>query len=120
MWTSTMVDFGYKHSFSKEDLFEVRRDEKFEWTKEKFDMLNAEALKGAKYSLFKVLFKIFRGKFLCALTLMTIQNILQFAGPLLLKEILLFIEDEDAPDWKGYVFAASMFVAFLLRSIITQ
>ena len=49
-----------------------------------------------------------------------IANVLQFSGPLMINEILIFLEDPSVPNHMGYIWASILVVCFLLRTIILQ
>ncbi|KRX01143.1 P-loop containing nucleoside triphosphate hydrolase [Pseudocohnilembus persalinus] len=60
------------------------------------------------------------GIFWKASVFMVIGNCMQFAGPLLMKEILIYLQDPRVENYKGYVYASGIFVALLLRVILMQ
>ncbi|KRX00810.1 P-loop containing nucleoside triphosphate hydrolase [Pseudocohnilembus persalinus] len=47
-------------------------------------------------------------------------NLLQFAGPLFLKQILIFLEDSDKPTYQGYIWASCIFLCFFTKIFLTQ
>jgi hypothetical protein len=43
---------------------------------------------------------------------------MQFSGPIFLKLILLYIEDKEIPEYKGYVWASCIVGAFLIKTLL--
>lgn len=47
-------------------------------------------------------------------------NLLQFAGPLMINEILIFLQNPSIPSHMGFVWASVLVVSYLVRSIVLQ
>ena len=67
-----------------------------------------------KFSLIKALHKCFGRKFYSCGILKLFADILGFAGPLFLHEIVNFIGNKDVKSWMGYVYATGLCTAGLL------
>uniref|UniRef100_A0A158PA92 ABC-type glutathione-S-conjugate transporter n=1 Tax=Angiostrongylus cantonensis TaxID=6313 RepID=A0A158PA92_ANGCA len=69
-------------------------------------------------SVVACLFAMFRWEFLTATILKVISDILQFANPFLLHQLIGFVSDPKAPLWIGLAYAVLMFTASEVRSFI--
>jgi ATP-binding cassette subfamily C (CFTR/MRP) protein 1 len=120
LWTNKMINYGRKNAFQEDDLFEIRKDQKFAYSRDSF--ANHYNKKGAKSykSVGRSMLAVIRTPLFVASLLLIISNLLQFAGPLLLKEILKYLAMPTIPDWKGWVYASGMFAAFLIKAIMNQ
>ena len=67
-----------------------------------------------------VLFGLGKKRYLFACVLAVVANLFLFSGPLLLKEILLYLEDEDDDSKIGYLWASLLFVCYFLRVFTLQ
>jgi len=120
LWTNKMINYGRKHAFQGNDLFEIRKDQKFAYSRDNFaHHYNKKGAKSYK-SVGRSMLAVIRAPLFIASVLLIISNLLQFAGPLLLKEILKYMAMPTIPDWKGWVYASGMFAAFLLKAIMNQ
>jgi len=66
------------------------------------------------------MFAVIKSPLFFAAFLLIISNLLQFAGPLLLKEILKFMSSPTMPSWRGWAYASAMFAAFVTRAVMNQ
>jgi ATP-binding cassette subfamily C (CFTR/MRP) protein 1 len=72
------------------------------------------------------LFRAFGPPFLLAVLLKLSQDILKFVSPQILKQLVIFVqqdpEDADAalPNWAGYVLACCLFAVSIVQSIVLQ
>ncbi|KAI1717212.1 ABC transporter transmembrane region domain-containing protein [Ditylenchus destructor] len=68
-------------------------------------------------SIIRVLWTLFKWDFIGATVVKLFSDLLQFANPLLLSELIAFTEDRNAAWWYGYFIAFALFIASELRSI---
>jgi len=71
-------------------------------------------------SLPKVLFRSFGAFFSLSIVLKLAQDALAFTGPQLLKYLIAFVGDDQAPQWKGYLIAVGLFVTASIQTIFLQ
>ncbi|XP_069503216.1 multidrug resistance-associated protein 1 isoform X2 [Ambystoma mexicanum] len=69
-------------------------------------------------SLFKVLYKTFGPYFLMSFLFKAIHDIMMFAGPEILKLLIRFVRDKNAPDWQGYFYTVLLFVSAGIQTLI--
>ncbi|XP_036051966.1 multidrug resistance-associated protein 1 isoform X4 [Onychomys torridus] len=69
-------------------------------------------------SLFKVLYKTFGPYFLMSFLFKALHDLMMFAGPEILKLIINFVNDREAPDWQGYFYTALLFVTACLQTLV--
>ncbi|KAL1778841.1 multidrug resistance-associated protein 1 [Sigmodon hispidus] len=69
-------------------------------------------------SLFKVLYKTFGPYFLMSFLFKALHDLMMFAGPEILKLIINFVNDREAPDWQGYFYTALLFVSACLQTLV--
>ncbi|KAI6235875.1 hypothetical protein M3Y95_00097800 [Aphelenchoides besseyi] len=69
-------------------------------------------------SIIRRLMSIFKGQFLLATFAKIVSDGLQFVNPLLLGELITFIDDPTLPQWYGIGLALGMFVTAETRSIL--
>ncbi|XP_056309877.1 multidrug resistance-associated protein 1-like [Danio aesculapii] len=72
------------------------------------------------FVLFWTLAKIFGPYFLAGTLFLVIQDALMFSIPQVLSLLLGYVRDEDAPLWKGYLFAFSLFLLSCLQSLFNH
>ncbi|KAI6217810.1 hypothetical protein M3Y99_01748700 [Aphelenchoides fujianensis] len=61
---------------------------------------------------------IFKWQFIGALAAKLVSDVLQYANPLLLGELITYIEDPKAPMWRGIALALLMFASAETRSLL--
>ncbi|XP_021513222.1 multidrug resistance-associated protein 1 isoform X3 [Meriones unguiculatus] len=69
-------------------------------------------------SLFKVLYKTFGPYFLMSFLFKALHDLMMFAGPEILKLIINFVNDREAPNWQGYFYTALLFVSACLQTLV--
>ncbi|CAD5214570.1 unnamed protein product [Bursaphelenchus okinawaensis] len=69
-------------------------------------------------SILAILWKFFRREFLGASVLKFLTDLLQFANPLLLGQMITYTENKHAPVWQGVGLALLMFTAAETRSFL--
>uniref|UniRef100_A0A9L0SLR3 Multidrug resistance-associated protein 1 n=1 Tax=Equus caballus TaxID=9796 RepID=A0A9L0SLR3_HORSE len=69
-------------------------------------------------SLFKVLYKTFGPYFLMSFLFKALHDLMMFAGPEILKLLINFVNDQQAPDWQGYFYTALLFISACLQTLV--
>ncbi|XP_071797864.1 multidrug resistance-associated protein 1-like [Asterias amurensis] len=69
-------------------------------------------------SLMKALIKTFGGIFLIGSFIKLVTDILVFASPELLKQLIAYTEDKSIFLWRGYFYAILIFLAAVLQSVL--
>uniref|UniRef100_A0A8C2FDW7 ATP-binding cassette, sub-family C (CFTR/MRP), member 6a n=1 Tax=Cyprinus carpio TaxID=7962 RepID=A0A8C2FDW7_CYPCA len=149
-WYGRLVVKGYRSPLQAEDLWSLREEDtsekiicdlEKEWAKQWAKMqhaLNGTQALGYKLSeqtqllrklhkeqisgfcLLRTLAKNFGPYFLTGTLCLVIQDAFMFSIPQVLSLLLGFVRDEDAPLWKGYLFAFLMFLLSCLQSLFNH
>ncbi|XP_006892781.1 PREDICTED: multidrug resistance-associated protein 1 [Elephantulus edwardii] len=69
-------------------------------------------------SLFKVLYKTFGPYFLMSFLFKALHDLMMFAGPEILKLLINFVNDKEAPNWQGYFYTALLFISACLQTLV--
>ncbi|XP_063790448.1 multidrug resistance-associated protein 1 isoform X2 [Pseudophryne corroboree] len=69
-------------------------------------------------SLFKALYKTFGPYFFMSSFFKFTHDVLMFSGPEILKLLIKFVGDKDAPNWHGYLYTALLFLCACLQTLI--
>ncbi|CAD5119335.1 DgyrCDS7955 [Dimorphilus gyrociliatus] len=87
---------------------------------ERETLINRAIRKTKRPSLSWIIFKQFFWRFFPSIPIKFICDCLLFVSPILLKKLLRFINDSDAPKLNGYLCAIAMFLAIQAHSILLQ
>ncbi|XP_049645216.1 multidrug resistance-associated protein 1 [Suncus etruscus] len=69
-------------------------------------------------SLFKVLYKTFGPYFVMSFFFKAMHDLMMFMGPLLLRLLINFVNDKQAPDWQGYFYTVLLFLSACLQTVV--
>nr|XP_056722202.1 multidrug resistance-associated protein 1-like [Euleptes europaea] len=69
-------------------------------------------------SLFKVLYKTFGPYFLMSFLFKAFHDLMMFTGPEILKLLIRFVTDKEAPSWQGYFYTGLLFVCACLQTLV--
>uniref|UniRef100_A0A8C0HFM2 Multidrug resistance-associated protein 1 n=1 Tax=Chelonoidis abingdonii TaxID=106734 RepID=A0A8C0HFM2_CHEAB len=69
-------------------------------------------------SLLKVLYKTFGPYFLMSFLFKACHDLMMFSGPEILKLLINFVNDKDAPNWQGYLYTGLLFACACLQTLI--
>uniref|UniRef100_A0A8D0L527 Multidrug resistance-associated protein 1 n=1 Tax=Sphenodon punctatus TaxID=8508 RepID=A0A8D0L527_SPHPU len=69
-------------------------------------------------SLSKVLYKAFGSYFLMSFLFKAFHDLMMFTGPEILKLLINFVNDKDAPNWQGYLYTCLLFVSACLQTLV--
>uniref|UniRef100_A0AAR2JQW4 ABC-type glutathione-S-conjugate transporter n=1 Tax=Pygocentrus nattereri TaxID=42514 RepID=A0AAR2JQW4_PYGNA len=149
-WFSGLVVKGYRSPLTAEDLWSLREkdtskkiisDLEREWSmqcaKLKERCENVKALgcriteqtqllqklrqeQSSGFLLLRTLARTFGTYFLSGTLCLIIHDAFMFSIPQVLSLLLGFVRDEDAPLWKGYLFAFTMFLLSCLQSLFNH
>uniref|UniRef100_A0A8C1V5M9 ABC-type glutathione-S-conjugate transporter n=1 Tax=Cyprinus carpio TaxID=7962 RepID=A0A8C1V5M9_CYPCA len=136
-WFGRLVVKGYRSPLKAEDLWSLREqdtsekiicDLEKEWAKQWAKMQHEQTQllrklhkeQSSGFCLLRTLAKNFGPYFLTGTLCLVIQDIFMFSIPQVLSLLLGFVRDEDAPLWKGYVFAFLMVLLSCLQSLFNH
>uniref|UniRef100_A0A8C1V729 ABC-type glutathione-S-conjugate transporter n=1 Tax=Cyprinus carpio TaxID=7962 RepID=A0A8C1V729_CYPCA len=140
-WFGRLVVKGYRSPLKAEDLWSLREQDTSEkiiytccFLKRMFSFLTlgyklseqTQLLRklhkeqSSGFCLLRTLAKNFGPYFLTGTLCLVIQDIFMFSIPQVLSLLLGFVRDEDAPLWKGYVFAFLMVLLSCLQSLFNH
>lgn len=117
-WANRLIDKGTKGQINgPEDVFDLPEDLTCSTLHEK--LKNALDVSSAgedvsRISLIKGLHKCFAKEFYGIGILKLIADLAGFASPLLLHQLMVFIDDDTIPVAHGYVYGAGIFLASLI------
>ncbi|XP_053313014.1 ATP-binding cassette sub-family C member 2-like [Spea bombifrons] len=124
-WYSRIITLGYKKPLEREDLFELNEADSsysicpaFEknWRKE-------HEKKGSGYkrpSLFWALWNTFKYSLIKIALMKVVADILAFASPQLLKQMIAFCESWSVESWDGYSLAFALLLVTVLQTLVLQ
>ena len=120
-WVNPLIDLGNKKYLIDIDLFDIIESEKIDFNLKVFNTLEGkEKTKKLPHSFGKIFFRLYRREFFLSFFFNLLSTLLQFSGPLCLNQILQFLDDESAPEYQGYIWAAVMSSCFFFRAIFQQ
>ncbi|CAF3803663.1 unnamed protein product [Adineta steineri] len=83
--------------------------------------IKTTATKQRKLIVFwRALFSAYKGKFIAGGLMKVVHDILQFSGPMILKQILAFLSDSTAPLWLGIFFAVLLGACTFCQTLFLQ
>ncbi|CAF3640789.1 unnamed protein product [Rotaria sordida] len=68
----------------------------------------------------RALFAAYKGKLIAGGLLKLVHDLLQFSGPMILKEVLTFFNDPTAPTWLGIFYAVLLGATVLCQTLFLQ
>uniref|UniRef100_A0A8C9EWX5 Multidrug resistance-associated protein 1 n=1 Tax=Pavo cristatus TaxID=9049 RepID=A0A8C9EWX5_PAVCR len=121
-WITGLMIQGYRRPLEAKDLWSLNKEDTSEevvpglsrnWAKEW-----AKNKRNSEASLSKVLYKTFGPYFLMSFLFKAAHDLLMFAGPEILKLLINFVNNKNAPDWQGYFYTGLLFVCACLQTLI--
>ncbi|XP_064415228.1 multidrug resistance-associated protein 1 isoform X2 [Latimeria chalumnae] len=94
------------------------KDEDGEAVEEAQTLIIKRAEKDKEPSLFKALCRTFGPYFLMSFVYKAIHDLLMFVGPEILRLLIQFVNNKDAPNWHGYIYTALLFVSALMQTVV--
>eukprot|EP00916_Digyalum_oweni_P008083 GHVL01013527.1.p1 GENE.GHVL01013527.1~~GHVL01013527.1.p1 ORF type:complete len:1441 (-),score=279.03 GHVL01013527.1:18-4340(-) len=121
-WMNTLMKKGRTAPLNQEDLYDLREEDRSEYTSTIFEEKWTSEVNRTNPSLWRALFRAFAGPFLLGGFFKFIYDSLLFVSPPLLSAMISFLENigtENAKPWYfGYLYAGGMFFAALIQSVI--
>ncbi|CAK6444659.1 unnamed protein product [Pipistrellus nathusii] len=74
--------------------------------------------KAREPSLFKVLHKTFGPYFLMSFLYKALHDLMMFIGPEILRLLINFVNDKEAPAWQGYFYTAVLFLSACFQTLM--
>ncbi|CAG8473230.1 8866_t:CDS:10 [Racocetra persica] len=121
-WMTPLMKLGHEKYLVLSDLWNLNSEDRSKTISTGFEAVWKKELSKKNPSLFKALVISFGGPFAFAAFFKAIQDMLNFVQPQLLKQIMIFVsqqdDDEDKPSalW-GYSIAAMMFLTAILQTM---
>lgn len=111
---------GAKKPLEMNDIFDLKPVEQPQYAHDKFTEIYQSLDANYKSKTFTVLRIFLTWTFVAAAVYGIFANLLQFAGPLMINQILIFLEDPSVETKWGYIWSSILVVAFAVRSIALQ
>ncbi|XP_053551240.1 multidrug resistance-associated protein 1 isoform X2 [Bombina bombina] len=74
--------------------------------------------KDVEPSLFNALYKTFGPYFFMSSFFKILHDVLMFSGPEILKLLIQFVGNKDAPNWHGYLYTALLFLCACIQTLV--
>ncbi|XP_023560438.1 multidrug resistance-associated protein 1 isoform X3 [Octodon degus] len=103
---------------SSKDAAKPKGSSKLDVSEEAEALIVKSPVKERDPSLFKVLYKTFGPYFLMSFLFKALHDLMMFAGPEILKLLINFVNEKQAPDWQGYFYTALLFVSACLQTLV--
>ncbi len=118
LWTNSIYRLGLTHALQQKDLWPLVDNDKTEAVSRQFDEeWNKELAKPRdQRSLKMAVWRTFRAEFILGGLYKLINDVLVFAGPLILNLLIQFISTPEWPLWYGVLFAVGIFVASMIQT----
>jgi ATP-binding cassette subfamily C (CFTR/MRP) protein 1 len=121
IWTHHLMKKGAQKPLEMNDLFELKPEEEPEYAYVEFCRGYESSDADPKKKTVKGFWTLLGGTWILGGVLAVIANVLQFAGPLMIKQILQFISGySNEPEYMGYVWASILVGCYLLRTLFMQ
>ncbi|TMW62698.1 hypothetical protein Poli38472_005316 [Pythium oligandrum] len=115
-WLTPLMKLGSERPLENEDLFQLDPHNRSANISERFREKWEKEMSKPKPSLAWALASGFGGKFVAAGFLKLIHDSLQFVGPIVIKQIIAYLSDPDAPLSEGLTYAGIIFVSGVIQS----
>uniref|UniRef100_A0A8C0H658 Multidrug resistance-associated protein 1 n=1 Tax=Chelonoidis abingdonii TaxID=106734 RepID=A0A8C0H658_CHEAB len=126
-WITGLMIQGYRRPLEAKDLWSLNKDDtsgevvqglaKY-WEKEFEALIVKPSQRNSAPSLLKVLYKTFGPYFLMSFLFKACHDLMMFSGPEILKLLINFVNDKDAPNWQGYLYTGLLFACACLQTLI--
>ncbi|XP_016051783.1 PREDICTED: multidrug resistance-associated protein 1 [Miniopterus natalensis] len=104
--------------YSSKDPAKPKASSKVDVNEEAEALIVRSPQKEREPSLFKVLYKTFGPYFLMSFVFKALHDLMMFTGPEILKLLINFVNDKEAPSWHGYFYTALLFVSSCLQTLM--
>eukprot|EP01017_Pseudomicrothorax_dubius_P035126 TRINITY_DN4883_c0_g1_i2.p1 TRINITY_DN4883_c0_g1~~TRINITY_DN4883_c0_g1_i2.p1 ORF type:complete len:1425 (+),score=392.81 TRINITY_DN4883_c0_g1_i2:120-4394(+) len=120
-YTNKLMALGAKKVLMETDLWEMRKEHKFKSNIEKFRRHYQDSMRGGKKpSLWYAIRKTTGCLMFTTVFLLLLSNLLQFAGPFVVQQLVKFAKDPTIPDTTGYMWAGIIFLTNITRVLLQQ
>ncbi|GAB9464782.1 Atp-binding protein [Globisporangium polare] len=119
-WVNPVMELGNARPLQHEDLYQLDPDNRAHNVSDAFQTAWRAQEKLAKPSLTWALAQTFGGQIAKAGFLKFVHDSLQFVGPLMIKDIIAFLKDPDAPMSQGLTYAGIVFVSGVIQSFMLR
>uniref|UniRef100_A0A674K4E7 Multidrug resistance-associated protein 1 n=1 Tax=Terrapene triunguis TaxID=2587831 RepID=A0A674K4E7_9SAUR len=126
-WITGLMIQGYRRPLEAKDLWSLNKEDTSEevvqglaryWEKEFEALIVKPSQRNSAPSLLKVLYKTFGPYFLMSFLFKACHDLMMFSGPEILKLLINFVNDKDAPNWQGYLYTGLLFACACLQTLI--
>jgi len=122
-WVNPMVTLAYNQTLEQQNLWGIQKKSESTTLADRFEKeweTEMQKPKG-KRSLFRAMLRFFRTKIIQTGLLNLSQNCILLVTPVLIRMFLQWVENDDAPLWRGYMLAGLMFlVGSLINGILSS
>ncbi|KAI1286674.1 ATP-binding cassette sub-family C member 3 [Halotydeus destructor] len=115
-WFDDMIKLGYKRPLVMEDMYDISEEYKSSHLYEKFSKYWSYP---DRCDILAPLLKTFWSKLLLAAILQLLATIFTFVSPSMLNYLLVWLASDDL-HWHGVFYAAAMFTAPLVQSVLSN
>ncbi len=118
LWTNSLYRLGLTHALQENDLWPLIDNDKTEAVSRQFDAEWSKELNRPREqrSLKMAVWRTFRGEFILGGLYKLINDVLVFAGPLILNLLIQFVSTPAWPLWYGVLFALGIFLASMIQT----
>uniref|UniRef100_A0A803T6X8 Multidrug resistance-associated protein 1 n=1 Tax=Anolis carolinensis TaxID=28377 RepID=A0A803T6X8_ANOCA len=113
-WLLITINCATSHQLLKRQVFSLKAMA----AEEAEALILRPAQRDKKPSLSKVLYKTFGPYFLMSFLFKAFHDLMMFAGPEILKRLIIFVSDQSAPNWQGYFYTALLFLSAGLQTLV--
>ncbi|KAG8788253.1 hypothetical protein FRC12_014784 [Ceratobasidium sp. 428] len=121
-WMTPLMKLGYRRYITEKDVTALPPDDTARTLSDKLQQQWSRQLRSSKPSLWSALFRAYGGPYAVAALLKLVRDALSFAGPQLLRFLLMFVARYQAGEAKstflGWVIALAMFVVSILQTLV--
>ncbi|KAG2178766.1 hypothetical protein INT43_001612 [Umbelopsis isabellina] len=120
-WLTPLMKLGYKQPLLMDDLWNLKPEDQAAVIAERFEQNWEKEMKKKNPSLLRVLVATLGGPFIFAGVLKAVQDVLQFTQPLLLRELMGWVNSyssgEPMPAYRGTFIAIGMFFTAISQTM---
>lgn len=120
-WIDKIIKKGLKFSFNKTNLFKTQDDFKYKTMKQPFkEYVKRLQISNKRFTAWKC-YDWCRKYYIKSGIAFSLNNgILEVAIPLIVKQIIKFITDQNSESWRGFFYVGLLSLLLLLRSYLNQ
>ncbi|UJR17739.1 hypothetical protein I4U23_004637 [Adineta vaga] len=120
-WLNPILNVGYKRQLNDDDLFDVSSNDECNQLLNKFETVwNKHEQKYKEISTWKIIIETFWKPTLFAGLILIPYIAVKIAQPLLIRQLILTINDPTIPSYVGYLYAIGLGLSTLLQALMHQ